>query len=117
MSKILKPQEINFETHLKKEDIINITKLFLGKEIENHEINEESVLYYTFSDTAQEAVWCIDVITISTKIRFPDAYDTLVISDKETQVLYRRNDHGVLYEKYDRNGKVFFNLYHGLRSD
>ncbi|MCI8485287.1 MAG: hypothetical protein HFH41_13265 [Lachnospiraceae bacterium] len=117
MSQILRPEEIDFETHLKKEDIMEITKLFLGEKINDYEIDEDSVLYYTFSDTAKEAVWCIDIIMLKIKISFPDAYDTLVISDKEARVLYKRNDHGVLCERYDRNGKVFFNLYHGVGDD
>ena len=42
----------------------------------------------------------MDVISKRVKEKWPDAYISLAISDREGRLVYVQNDHGVVIEKY-----------------
>ena len=100
MKEIFKIGEINFETNLKLSEIIKIAKTFVDGKDEPYEINEECILYDIQSHVNNEAVWYVNVISLRVKQRWPEAYDTLAISDQKGRVIYVMNDHGVVIEKF-----------------
>lgn len=100
MQKILKLSEINFKTNLKIDDIIKIVDVYIKEKGEPYEINKKNILYDTKSYVTNEPVWYVDVISIKVKEKWPEAYDSLAISDKEGRLVYVQNDHGVVVEKF-----------------
>ncbi|MCM1056091.1 MAG: hypothetical protein NC517_00565 [Firmicutes bacterium] len=90
--------KVNFKTNLKKEDILKIVESFIHKKGKPYEINEETITYDKESLLTKEPVWHVEVISVETKKRFPDAYETLAISDREKRVVYLQNDHGRVAE-------------------
>lgn len=70
-----------------------------GKE-ERYEVNKKSILYDPESYVTNEPVWYVDIISLKIKERWPDAYISLSISDKEKRVVYVANDHGVVIKKF-----------------
>ena len=100
MQEILKFNEISFETNLQFDDIIGIVELYIERQEESYEIDKENILYDTNSYVTNEPVWYVDVISKKIKERFPDAYISLAISDRERRLVYIQNDHGVVVEKF-----------------
>ena len=96
MQEILKFNEISFETNLQFDDIIGIVELYIERQEESYEIDKENILYDTNSYVTNEPVWYVDVISKKIKERFPDAYISLAISDRERRLVYIQNDHGVV---------------------
>lgn len=93
-------EEIDFKTKMKDKDIIRIAEKYIEERGGEYEINMENILYNKKSHITNDAVWYIDVISSTVKKIWPDAYDTLVISDKEKRLVYVMNDHGVVVESY-----------------
>lgn len=100
MKKLLKLDEVNFTTNLKKSDIIRIAENYVKGKIEEYEINKTNIIYDTNSYVVNEPVWYIEIISLKTKKLWSEAYDCLAISDKYGKVVYVMNDHGIVVEKY-----------------
>ncbi len=100
MEKIFKLKEINFHTNLKIEDLFEIAEGYIKETGENYEINRNNILYDLESHVTHEPVWYVDIIHLKTKVIWPDAYDTLAISDREKRLVYVMNDHGVVVETF-----------------
>lgn len=100
MQKILKLSEINFETNLKVDDVIKIADVYIKEKGETYEIDKKNILYDPKSYVTKEPVWYVDVISIKVKEKWPEAYDSLAISDREGRLVYVKNDHGVVVEKF-----------------
>jgi len=100
MHKILKLEEVNFVTNLKLEEILIITELYIIEKGESYDIKKENILYDKKSYITNEAVWYVDIISNKIRKKWPDAYISLAISDKEGRVVYVQNDHGVVIEKF-----------------
>ena len=98
--KLIKLDKVDFKTNLKLDDIMKITDMYISRQEEKYEINKETILYNPQFDTTNGPVWYVDIIELKTKERFPDAYITLIISDKEKRLIYVMNDHGVLVETF-----------------
>ncbi len=96
----IKPSQITFETNLRLCDIMNIVDMYIKSKGELYEIERESVLYDKNSYVTNEPVWYVEVIPIRIKKRWPDAYESLAISDKEGRVVYVQNYHGVVIERF-----------------
>ena len=64
------------------------------------EIDKKNILYDTNSYVINEPVWYVDVISKKAKEKWPDAYISLAISDREGRLVYVQNDHGVVIEKF-----------------
>lgn len=100
MQGILKLNEIKFATKLKYEDIIEIAELYIKRKEEPYEIDKKNILYDINSYVINEPVWYVDVISKRVKEKWPDAYISLAISDREGRLVYVQNDHGVVIEKF-----------------
>ncbi len=100
MSTILRINEINFKTKLGTEDVLSIVEEFLKNRSEKYEIDKTNILFDTDSHVTHEPVWVVFIISEKIKKRWPDAYVSVKISDKEGRVVYIQNDHGVVIEKY-----------------
>lgn len=100
MQKILRLNEVNFETNLKIEDIIRIAEIYVKDQEEPYEIDKKNILYDTNSHVINEAVWYVYIIAERDKERWSDGYISLAISDREGRLVYVRNDHGVVIEMY-----------------
>lgn len=100
MKEIMKLNEINFATKLKYENIIAIAELYIKGKGEPYEIDTKNILYDTNSYVINEPVWNVNVISKKVKEMWPDAYDSLAISDREGRVVYVQNDHGVVVEMF-----------------
>lgn len=100
MQKLLKLNEVDFETHLKEDNIWQIVEEYIKEKGEKYEINKKSVLYDFESHVTHEPVWYVDVIPLKVKKNWPDAYDSLAISDREGRLIYVSNDHGIVVEKF-----------------
>lgn len=97
---IFKPQELPYITKLSIDEILRITKQFVSNKKDKYEIDENSILYDSNSHVTHESVWYIDIISVQNKLRWPDAYETIAISDKTGKVIYAMNDHGVVIDKF-----------------
>ena len=100
MQEILKLNEIDFATKLNCEDIMAIAELYIKSKDEPYEIDTKNILYDTNSYVINEPVWYVDIISIRLKEKWPDAYISLAISDREGRLVYVQNDHGVVIEKF-----------------
>lgn len=100
MQKMLKINEINFKTNLNVDDIIKIVNEYVKEKGEPYEIDKKNILYDHKSYVTNEPVWYVDVISIEVKEIWPEAYDSLAISDREGRIVYVQNDHGVVVEKF-----------------
>ena len=100
MQEILKLNEIDFVTKLKREEIIAIAELYIKSKGELYEIDTTNILYDKKSYVTNEPVWYVDVISKRVKEKWPDAYISLAISDREGRLVYVQNDHGVVVEKF-----------------
>ena len=72
----------------------------IKKKIEKYEIDKTNILFDTDSYVIHEPVWVVFIISEKIKRRWPDAYISVEISDKEGRVVCVQNDHGVVIEKY-----------------
>ncbi len=77
-----------------------IAELYVKRKGEPYEIDVKNILYDTNSYVTNEPVWYVDIISKSVKEKWPEAYITLAISDREGRVVYVQNDHGVVIEKF-----------------
>lgn len=100
MQEILKLNEIDFVTKLNCEEIIAIAELYIESKGELYEIDTTNILYDTNSYVINEPVWYVDVISKRVKEKWPEAYISLAISDREGRLVYVQNDHGVVIEKF-----------------
>lgn len=100
MKKLLKLNEVNFETNLSFNDIVKIAEMYVEEKGEPYEINRETILYDSESYVTKEPVWHVEVISLKIKEKWPDAYISLAISDREGRLVYVQNDHGVVVEKF-----------------
>ena len=100
MQKILRLNEVNFETNLKIEDIIRIAEVYVNSKGEPYEIDKKNILYDTNPYVINEPVWYVDIIAERDKGRWSDGYTCLAISDREGRLVYVQNDHGVVIEMY-----------------
>lgn len=100
MRKMLKLCEINFRTYLNEDEIWKVVDEYIKDKKEEYEVNKESLLYDSESHVTKEPVWYVDVIPVRVKEHWPEAYDSLAISDKEGRLIYVQNDHGVVVEKF-----------------
>lgn len=107
---ILKLNEINFKTNLKFEDIIEIAERYIKEQGEPYEIDTKNILYDTNSYVINEPVWYVDIISKKIKERWPDAYISLAISDREGRLAYVQNDHGIVVKKFQK-------LNYGIKTD
>ncbi len=97
---ILKLNEINFKTNLKFGDILKIAERYIKEQGEPYEIDTKNILYDTNSYVINEPVWYVDIISKKIKERWPDAYISLAISDREGRLAYVQNDHGIVIKKF-----------------
>lgn len=86
--------EIDFPTVLNPDQVIEIAEEFIKSMSESYEIRKGCILYDKNSRVVNEAVWYVDIICIKNKKTWPDAYETLAISDIKGKVVYHSNDHG-----------------------
>lgn len=100
MGKMFNLKKIDFKTKQKPSDIIEIAKFYIDHQDEIYEIDENSIVYDQESHVTKKPVWYISVISLKTKEIWPDAYDTLAVSDDEGRLVYVMNDHGVVVELY-----------------
>ncbi len=100
---LYKINDVNFETNLKMDDIINLAEEYNARKGNEYEINKKSILYDTNDIkpyVVDGPVWLVQIISLQIKERWPDAYFFLAISDIEKRVVYLQNDHGVVVEQY-----------------
>ncbi|WBW96136.1 hypothetical protein [Oceanirhabdus sp. W0125-5] len=95
---IFKPSEVEGKTKFKLNEVIDIAKKSIINMDVKYELITEKVLYDTVSDIANEPVWYVKIIAIIHKERWPDAFETLVISDITGKAMYILNDHGVAHK-------------------
>lgn len=100
MERILKISDVNFKTNLHYNQIIKIAEMYIQKQNEPYEIDKEHILFDTKSHVTNEEVWYVNVISLKVKQKWPDAYETLAISEKKGSLSYVMNDHGVVVEKF-----------------
>ena len=100
MGKMYNIKKIDFKTKRNPSDIIEIAKSYIEHQDEIYEIDENSIVYDQESHVTKKPVWYISVISLKTKEIWPDAYDTLAVSDDEGRLVYVMNDHGVVVELY-----------------
>lgn len=100
MQRKIKICEIDFQTKLDVRDIIAIAESYVMGKDEPYEIDTDNILFDTNSYVINEPVWYVDVISKKVKEKWPDAYISLAISDREGRVVYVQNDHGVVIEKF-----------------
>ena len=89
-----KPNEVEGKTRLKLEQVINIAKVLIPQMSEKYELIPERILYTTTFHITNEPVWYVDMITTLNKQLWPDAYESLVISDFNGRAICIINDHG-----------------------
>ena len=97
-------EEIDFETNLKYDDIIRITKKFMETKSTPYEFYPANILYETNPLMTDEPVWVVSIIP-SQRRRIPawkDNCDDLIISDKKARPICLLNDHGMIAEVYER---------------
>ncbi len=100
---LYKINDVNFETNLKIDDIINLAEEYNDRKGNKYEIYKKSILYDTNDIepyVVDGPVWLVAIIPLQIKERWPDAYFFLAISDIEKRVVYLQNDHGVVVEQY-----------------
>ena len=100
MKKMIRLSEVNFETNLKIDDILKIVDMYIKEKGEPYEIDETIIYDPEETRITNGPVWYVDVILPETKKRFPDAYDTLAISDRDGRLAFVMNDHGRIVETY-----------------
>lgn len=100
MERMFKLCEIDFRTYLKEDEIWQIVDDYIKGKKEKYEVNRDSLLYDPKSHVTNEPVWYVDVIPMKVKEHWPEAYDSLAISDSEGRLVYVQNDHGVVVEKF-----------------
>ncbi len=83
------------KTKFNIDDIIEISKKTIKNFSVSYEIDTDSVLYNKSFFVTHEPVWYIDIISLFNKVHWPDAYETLVISDVTGKAIYKLNDHGI----------------------
>jgi hypothetical protein len=94
---MFKPSEVEGKTRFKLEGIIEISKEVIESLGGDYELETKTVLYDKSFYITKEPVWYVDIIAILHKKRFPDAYETLVISDVTGKAIYKLNNHGVAH--------------------
>ena len=87
------------KTNLSIEQVIQIARQYVDSQKEEYEINSQRILFDEEFDVESESVWYIDIISLINKKRWPNDYETLIISDKEGVVKYVMNEHGRLMSK------------------
>ena len=100
MPELIRLDEIDFETNMQIEDIMERVYLYIKEKGETYYVNEKNIVYDPESDVTHEPVWYVDVIPEVTKKMFPDAYETLAISDREKRLVYVFNHHGRVVERF-----------------
>jgi len=95
---IFKAIEVEDKTRYAVDEIIEISKITINLFSEAYEIETATILYDECFYVTQEPVWYVDIISLFNKLHWPDAYETLVISDVTGKAIYKLNDHGVPYE-------------------
>ncbi len=96
-------EEIDFETNLKYDDIIQITKKFMEtKQIPYEFYLKASISYDTNSLMTDEPVWSVPIIPTDIDPVWKDDYSRLIISDKKARPICLLNDHGMIAEVYER---------------
>jgi hypothetical protein len=95
---IFKPSEVQGKTRFKLDEVIDIAKKSVINMDVQYELITEKVLYDTESHVTNEPVWYIKIIAILNKERWPDAFETLVISDVTGKAIYILNNHGVTHK-------------------
>lgn len=93
-------EEVDFVTNLCYDELIKIAEAYTEKKNEPYEIDRKNILYDSNSYVTKEPVWRVYVISKSVKERWPDAYESLLISDRKGRLVYVQNDHGVIVEKF-----------------
>lgn len=97
---IFKPNEIVSETKLTADEVMHIAMQYVENKNGEYEIYSKNILYDDDSYITHTAVWYVDIISVIVKKTWPDACETLAISDESGKVCYVSNDHGVVVEKY-----------------
>ena len=95
-------EEIDFETNLKYDDIIQITKEFMEARPIPYELYSTHILYKTNPLMTDEPVWSVPIIPTDIDPVWKDDYSRLIISDKKARPICLLNDHGMLAEVYER---------------
>ena len=95
-------EEIDFETNLKYDDIIRITKKFMETKSTPYEFYPANILYETNSLMTDEPIWSVPIIPTDIDPVWKDDYSWLIISDKKARPICLLNDHGMLAEVYER---------------
>ena len=95
-------EEIDFETNLKYDDIIRITKKFMETKSTPYEFYPANILYETNSLMTDEPIWSVPIIPTDIDPVWKDDYSWLIISDKKARPICLLNDHGMIAEVYER---------------
>ncbi|URZ03833.1 hypothetical protein [Clostridium felsineum] len=95
---IFKPVEVEGKTRFNLDEIIELSKKVIEGFSVSYELETKSVLYDKSFYITKEPVWYVNIISILNKERWPDAYETLVISDVTGKAIYKLNNHGVAHE-------------------
>ena len=95
-------EEIDFETNLKYDDIIRITKKFMETKSTPYEFYPANILYETNSLMTDEPIWSVPIIPTDIDPVWKDDYSWLIISDKKARPICLLNDHEMIAEVYER---------------
>ena len=104
MKEIYIIEEIDFETNLKYDDIIKITKKFMEERPIPYEFYPYHIIYRTNPLMTDGPVWGVSIIPSQRRSNpaWEDDCDELIISDKKARPICLLNDHGMLAEVYER---------------
>ena len=95
---IFKVIEVEGKTRYTLNEILEIVKLFISNMNIQYDIETENILYDNNFYITDEPVWYVDIIARKIKAIWPDAFETMVISDLNGKVIYILNDHGVAHK-------------------
>lgn len=95
---IFRAVEVEGKTRYNLSEIIELSKKAIEGFCVSYELETKSILYDKSFYITKEPVWYVDIISIVNKERWPDAYETLVISDITSKAIYILNDHGIAHK-------------------
>lgn len=90
---IYKLKDIDFETRLVPEQVLEIANDYLNKHDANGMINRNTIMFNSEDDVSCEGVWILTIEPCNHYGMLDNAYN-IVISDYEGKVVYLLSNHG-----------------------